>query len=233
MIFVIIFLILIYGISLVWGVIALTRKYHTTHCSQCHNDAAPVKKFNWWAYIFSLGLIYVIIYTFKKPRCPICGNESVELKADNKIQKRAIAIFSILILIGLISAYIVYRHVFFMPHRNLATEKPDYVLTAPELLSQFTANEDSTYKLYGNKALQVSGKIADITKKGESDITLVLDDPNTGISCSFDSAYLSNNLPVIKAYKVGDPVTVKGQCDGYDPIMGVVLTRCVLVEENK
>jgi hypothetical protein len=141
-------------------------------------------------------------------------------------------IFLIVVIVGIICGGIGLLYVFFKPHRNLANEKPDYVLKADLLLKQFTANEDSTFKVYDNKALEVNGKIADISKKGVSDITFILEDVNSGVSCSFDSTYISNNLKALKDYKIGDEISIKGQCDGFDPIMGVVLTKCVLAESN-
>jgi tRNA_anti-like len=144
--------------------------------------------------------------------------------------KKFLKVILILFIIGLIFGFGVYMYVFHKPHRNLANEKPAFTLTASELLKQFSAREDSAYKVYGDKALQVSGKIADITKKG-NDITFVLEDQNSGVSCSFDSAYCVVNKAIIDGLKSGDEVKLKGKCDGYDPIMGVVLTRCVLVEK--
>jgi len=146
--------------------------------------------------------------------------------------KKIFKVILILFIIGLICGIGVYLYVFHKPHRNLANEKPAYELNAADLLSQYGAKEDSCNKLYGDKALQVSGKIADISKKGELVQTIVLEDPTTGISCSFDSAYCAENLKQISGFKVGDKIILKGKCDGYDAIMGVVLTRCVLVKNE-
>ena len=140
-------------------------------------------------------------------------------------------IILIIIIVGIVCGGGGIIYVFFKPHRNLAKEKPSFTLTASELLKQFGAREDSAYKVYGDKALQVNGKIADITKKG-NDITFVLEDQNSGVSCSFDSTYCVVNKAIIDGLKSGDEVNLKGKCDGYDPIMGVVLTRCVLVEKK-
>ena len=124
--------------------------------------------------------------------------------------KKFLKVILILFIIGLVCGFGVYMYVFHKPHRNLANEA-DYVLKADILLKQFTANEDSTFKVYDNKALEVNGKIADISKKGVSDFTFILEDVNSGVSCSFDSIYISNNLKSLKDYKVGDEVSIKGQ----------------------
>ena len=139
--------------------------------------------------------------------------------------KKIYKLFIIVAVVGLICGLGVYLYVFHKPHRNIGNEKPAFTLTAVELIKEFTEKEDVTYKLYGDKALQVSGKIADITKKG-NDITLILEDKTSGVSCSFEGEYYLNNTDKMNALKVGDQTTIKGKCDGFDMIMGVVLTRC-------
>jgi flagellar basal body-associated protein FliL len=141
--------------------------------------------------------------------------------------KKIYKILIYLVIFGLVCGFGVYMYVFHKPHRNVGNEKPAFTLTASELIKEFSEKEDVTYKLYGDKALQVTGKIADITKKG-NEITVILEDKTSGVSCSFEAEYYQNNTAAINALKIGDPLTVKGKCDGYDMIMGVVLTRCVL-----
>jgi hypothetical protein len=232
----IIFLIIcgIYGISIVLGILLLTRKYHPHSCELCKRDVVPGKKFNWIAFIFLLGFIYLIYYLFKKPQCPICGNESFnDLKVDHRTQKKAIIVIIILLGIVIISAFGVYMYVFHKPHRNVANEKPAFTMTAVELIKQFSAKEDSCYKAYGDKAMQISGKIADLTKKGDIVQTIILEDTNAGINCGFDSTYSAENKDKVAKLKIGDEITLKGKCDGYDAIMGVVLTRCSIVEKKQ
>ncbi len=141
--------------------------------------------------------------------------------------KKIYKILIYLTLFGLLCGFGVYLYVFHKPHRNVGSEKPAFTLTASELIKEFSEKEDVTYKLYGDKALQVTGKIADIAKKG-NDITVILEDKSSGVSCSFEAEYFQKNAEKINAMKVGDDVTVKGKCDGFDMIMGVVLTRCVV-----
>ena len=143
--------------------------------------------------------------------------------------KKIYKILIYLVLFGLLCGFGVYMYVFHKPHRNIGKEKPAYTLTAPELLKAFSEKEDAAYKMYGDKALQVTGKIADIAKKS-TDITITLEDQTSGVSCSFEAEYCQKNADKLGALKVGDEVTVKGKCDGYDMIMGVVLTRCVIPE---
>lgn len=131
------------------------------------------------------------------------------------------------IIIGGASVY----YVFNMPHRNLENEEPEFVLTATELFADFSADETAGFAKYGDKAVQVSGEIVEKTAT-ETEITLVLNDAMEGISCSFDSAYVAENKASLDALSEGDQASIKGKCDGIDMIMGVVLTRCVLVSKE-
>ena len=141
--------------------------------------------------------------------------------------KKFLKIVVILFVAGLVIGFGVYMYVFHKPHRNVAKEKPAFELKASDLLEQFSEKEDSCYKVYGDKALQISGKIAEISKKGD-ELTIILVDATTGVSCSFEAEYYKENASQLNALKVDDEVIIKGKCDGYDMIMGVVLTRCSL-----
>jgi len=145
----------------------------------------------------------------------------------NKLLKIVI----ILIIIGLICGLGVYIYVFHKPQRNLANEKPTFTLTASILIKQFSEKEDSCFKLYGNKAIQVNGKIADISKKGDLIQNIVLENSSSGVNCNFDSLYSIENSMKIAKFKIGDSIILKGKCDGYDILMGVVLSRCCIVEK--
>lgn len=142
--------------------------------------------------------------------------------------KKLFKIGLILFGIGLLSGIGTYIYVFHKPHRNIAKEKPAYVLEAKELYTDFSNDETSSYEKYGNKVLQVTGKVADISIN-ENSATIVILDEMEGINCAFDSAAFVKNHDMLMKIKAGDNVEVKGQCDGYDMIMGVVLSRCVLL----
>jgi len=138
-------------------------------------------------------------------------------------------IFLFLFGIGLISGIGVYLYVFHKPHRNIAKEKSAFQVTAIQLLDEFSSDETATYAKYGNQVLEVSGNVADVSKS-EGVLSIVLEDASMGVTCAFDSIYVTGNSDLLKNISTGTSVKLKGQCDGYDMIMGVVLTRCVLVE---
>ena len=48
-------------------------------CPDCKRNVTPVKKFNWLAFIFFFGILYLPYYVFiAKPKCPICNGEYFE-----------------------------------------------------------------------------------------------------------------------------------------------------------
>ena len=147
-----------------------------------------------------------------------------------ELRKKLFRIFWILFGIGLVCAFAVYMYVFHKPARNIAKEKPAYVLSAEKLYNDFSTAEDSSFVKYGNKVIELDGKVVNISIK-PSGASVALLDEMAGINCSFDSVTTVKFKNELSKIAVGDNVKLKGQCDGYDMIMGVVLTRCVLLKE--
>ena len=145
--------------------------------------------------------------------------------------KKLIKIMLILGAFGILSATAVYLYVFHKPHRNIAKEAPAYVVEAPAFYSEFSSDETTAYEKYGNQVVQVSGQVVDISLTDNS-ASLVLLDEMEGIACAFDSLGMAQQKSHLASIQIGDNVNLKGQCDGYDMIMGIVLTRCILLEEN-
>lgn len=147
------------------------------------------------------------------------------------MKKKLIRIFIILFTIGVVSGIGVYIYVFHKPHRNLKNEKAAYVMTAQQLYDEFSADEQVAYAKYGDQAIQISGSIQSITLNDYS-ASIVLNDELSGINCAFDSVYIVDvGHEEFESLKQLENITIKGKCDGYDMIMGVVLSRCVIVDE--
>jgi hypothetical protein len=142
--------------------------------------------------------------------------------------KKLVKIGLVLFGIGLLCGFAVYMYVFHKPHRNIAKEKPAYVIEAQKMYDEFASNETSSFEKYGNKVVQITGEVADI-EIHQNNAMLTINDALEGVNCSFDSLSVVKNIDKLKNVSVGDKVELKGQCDGYDMIMGVVLTSCVLL----
>jgi len=145
----------------------------------------------------------------------------------NKYLKIFLIISGFGLIIGLATVY----YIFHMPHRNLANEKPAFTLSADKLLSEYQADESKSNKKYLDKAIEISGKVADISNdKGH--LTVILNDKSNAVSCGIDSLTFVDNKKNYDSIKVGKQVTLRGKCDGYDMILGVVLTSAVIVDQK-
>ncbi len=138
--------------------------------------------------------------------------------------KKWIKILLILAVIGVVVGAGGVYYAFNMPHRDVENEKPALVTTAPALYGAFSLDEAVAFKKYNNKVVQVSGKIVELTGNIYH-MNITLNDVMEPVSIVIDSLSIVKNMPFAKRLKLGDMVTVKGQLDGYDMIMGVVLTR--------
>ena len=120
-------------------------------------------------------------------------------------------------------------YVFNKPHRNVADEPPSFTMNATALYTEYSSDEEASNLKFADKVVQVSGEIAELSIDGYQ-VSVVLNDEMEGVSCALDSMTIDNHKSVINALKIGDIITLKGKCDGFDMIMGVVFTRCFIVE---
>ncbi len=135
----------------------------------------------------------------------------------------------ILAAIGLVIGLGVVYYIFNKPHRDVAGEKPSFKVEAKVLFKEYSANEMAGNEKYGDKVIQVTGKIVEIVKDS-TEVSIVLNDEMEGVNCALNTKTVEENLNKINNFQVGDEVSLKGKCDGFDMIMGVVLTQCYLVK---
>ncbi len=142
--------------------------------------------------------------------------------------KKGLKIFLIIAVIGLVAGLSTVYYIFNMPHRDVENEAPAYTIEASALFEEYNNDEDATHIKYGDKILQVNGKIAELSIEGYQ-VSITLNDEMEGVNCSLDSIAIAQNMELINQLKLGDNITLKGKCDGFDMIMGVVLTRCYII----
>ncbi len=142
--------------------------------------------------------------------------------------KKLLKIFLIVLAVGILAGVAGVYYVFNKPERNIAKEESALVTSAEELYQLFSNDETKVYGEYGNKILEVEGEIVEANNAGGA-VTIVLNDPMEGVTCTFDSLYSANNPDKIEQLVVGKTVRVKGKCDGFDMILGVVLTKCLIL----
>lgn len=133
-----------------------------------------------------------------------------------------------LFIVGVLGGVGTYIYVFHKPHRNIEKEKPAYIVTAQTLHEDFAKDEVASYNKYGDKVIQVSGEVVEYSMNNDA-ATIVFISQIEGVSCSFEAEMIEKQKSKMQKIKVGDKVTLKGKCDGYDMIMGIVLTRCVII----
>ena len=140
----------------------------------------------------------------------------------NKGLKISLVIF----LIGLLAGTAAVLYMFNKPHRSIKETKPEYITEAYSINYEFSNQEEESNGKYANKIIQVTGNISELLIDGQR-VSIIFSD---GVSCELDSHSVSENMSLINDLKIDDQLTLKGQCDGYDRIMGVVLTRCFIIE---
>ena len=129
----------------------------------------------------------------------------------------------IIIVLGVLGAGSVVLYVYLKPHRDVLNEK-GVQLSAQKLFDAFKANEADANTKYLDKAIELTGEVADITtnQDGNTVVNFKTNDPLFMINCTFKTK--PGEL------KPGQNITFKGICTGYIPDANVVINEGVLVK---
>jgi hypothetical protein len=136
--------------------------------------------------------------------------------------KIALTILIVILVSGVIAVY----YAFNKPHRNIENEIPVYSIEATTLFDEFNHDKTLASQMYVDEVIEVTGFIAELFIDSEQ-VSIFL---NTGVSCELDSLTIKRNAVFLNSMEVGDQITLKGKCDGFDMILGVVITRCFIVD---
>jgi hypothetical protein len=138
-----------------------------------------------------------------------------------KIKKRTRNILIGVLLVVIIGAVYGYSE-YTRKNADLAGAKADVVISAPQLLDEFSKDEKTADQKYLNKVTSVRGVLKSIDKDHTGSISLALDagDPIAGVSCELDARHLAD----AESVHSGDSITVTGICTGM--LTDVVLVRC-------
>lgn len=131
----------------------------------------------------------------------------------------------VILLVGLLSAVIVWKWVFIKADVSVGSKKADVKIEASTLLKKFETNEDSANSLYLNKVILVTGTVDNLTKN-EQGVSVYLKNKKeaSGVMCGFDKTSIDTSI-----VKPGVQIDVKGICSGFN-IDDVVLSKCSLVK---
>ena len=134
----------------------------------------------------------------------------------------------LLAVVALIVVALIYAtYLYFKPHKNIETAKEDIVITAPNLYTEYSDNENKANEKYLDKLILLNGIIYEISVDESKNVNLYLNvasDAFGKVSCKFNS----NDGAKALNYSKGMTVKVKGECTGFS--MDVVLIKCVIVE---
>ncbi len=116
---------------------------------------------------------------------------------------RIIILISTLILI----LCLVYTYAY-QSHRDIRIENPKFHMSSDSLHHNFSHQQKKANELYINQVLAIEGNVLSFSQQ------MILLEP--GIACMKDSSF------VFPAINLGDRVTIKGRCIGYDDLFGEV-----------
>ena len=124
-----------------------------------------------------------------------------------------------------LSAIMAALYMYNLKHTDMANAKPDFAITASDLLKAFEENETSASKKYINKILEVSGTIASVNSAGNNilNISLVTGSDLSSVICTF-TAVADPSM-----FRKDDEITLRGECSGF--LMDVLLNNCALIKK--
>lgn len=132
---------------------------------------------------------------------------------------------AIIIIVGVVITTI---YLYNKPHRNISREKPEFEMTAEALISDFQIDEQTANAKYIDKVIQVTGKLVSISNAGNGSTILALEDEMEGVTCTIDSIGTKNQSNIIQKLEPGNPIVVKGRCDGM--LFDVRLSKGTIIE---
>jgi hypothetical protein len=119
-------------------------------------------------------------------------------------------------------------YMFNLKHTDMAKARPDFKITSTVLQKAFEDDETTASKLYINKILEVTGKIASVKPPAENkfiSISLVTGSDLSSVICTFPAISDPSTL------SVGEEITLRGECSGF--LMDVLLNNCAIIQNKK
>jgi len=130
------------------------------------------------------------------------------------MKKIALVILVLLLIGGSVAYY------FFNKKPAQVEDIKSEAITATSLVKAFETDEAAANKQYLNKVMDVSGTVQEISQNQDGQMVVILaseENPLSGVQCT-----MRESIATIKA---GDPLTIKGFCNGF--VMTVILSDCI------
>ena len=148
------------------------------------------------------------------------------------MSRKKIVLLIILLAIA-VAAWYGYRE-YSRTNKDLKRVRPDYSLTATDLIKEFESNDSAATKKYNGRILEINGFVKKIIRDEQGFFTLVLGDTASlsSVRCSMDTTHHSDAASLLQ----GSSATVRGACTGYykdDFGLGsdVILNRCAIIKK--
>jgi hypothetical protein len=110
-----------------------------------------------------------------------------------------------------ISFLIMEKYIMNETYSDTAGIKPDYTISATDLIHEFAANDSAANKKYLEKIISVTGAASEVEVKSDSTINIKFAD-STGSYINFSLE--KEQYEKVKNIKPGDAVSLKGSCSG-------------------
>lgn len=124
----------------------------------------------------------------------------------------------LILIFVVIAGYLLYSYVY-QSHRDIATEKGSFSVTANSIHDEFKADEQKANAKYLDRTIEVYGKISSIDSK---ESTIVIDDKMFAV--------FKDEIPA--NLKVASEVKIKGRFIGYDDLLEELkMDQCVTETE--
>ena len=141
---------------------------------------------------------------------------------------------SILFVIGIVVALLIFKFVINKPTANLKNSTADYNFTASAFLNQLATADSNGIKKYNDKVIQITGLVKAVTPNDSATMVTLGDSTTNTIQCQIDT----RNNETAKLIQPNTTVVIKGKMAGVakedDPMLAelginVVLNTCTLV----
>ena len=116
--------------------------------------------------------------------------------------------------------------VYHKPHRSVESLRPQFELSAEELGSLFSADENRANQLFLDEIIKVQGELAKIEKNdlGETVLVLKTGSPMSAVRCT-----MTQGKQKLSHLQPGDQVAIKGICTGM--LLDIILTKGILLTD--
>ena len=114
--------------------------------------------------------------------------------------------------------------VYHKPHRSVERLQAQYELTAQELQSIYSTDEDKANQLFLDEIIRVQGELSTVEKNDLGETVLVI---KTGSTMSAVRCTMTQGQHDLSGLQPGDQVAVKGICTGM--LLDIILTKGILL----